>query len=313
MSHSGHVTPTGGDHTRALAIAGWLTGIYFFVELAVGIWTGSVAVLSDAFHTFSAVGGVLIALVAGRFATRPATRFQTYGLIRAEIVGALVNGFFLLGMAVFIFVMGSLRLQDPKDLSTTPMLAAAAGGIVTELISLAVLYQAQKTNLNIRGAYWHVLQTFAGSFIIIVAALVIQFTDFLEIDPLLGMAFGLLLFWASWTIIRSALHILLDNVPTDLDMNEVKDAIEAVPDVVSVHHLHAWSLTTGKNIVSAHVLISDFAGGEPILQNIQSTLKTDFSIYFSTIQVETEVCEEIEAADAIDFLRQDAAPATEHH
>ena len=312
-SHGGHTMPSGGEPTRALAISGWLTGVYFCVELAVGIWTGSVAVLSDAFHTFSAVGGVLIALVAARLATRPATRFQTYGLIRAEIVGALINGVFLLGMAVLVFVMGSMRLQDPKSLSTTPMLAVAAGGIVTEVIAIALLYQAQKTNLNVKGAYWHILQTFAGSLIIIIAALVIRFTDFLEIDPLLGMAFGVLLFWASWTIIRSALHILLDNVPAGLDMNRVKDAIEALPDVVSVHHLHAWSLTTGKNIVSAHVLIGDFAKGEPILQTIQSMLKTQFSIYFSTIQVETEVCEEIEAADEIDFLRQDRAPAAEHH
>ncbi len=96
-------------------------------------------------------------------------------------------------------------------------------------------------------------------------------------------------------------------------MNQVKDAIEAVPDVDSVHHLHAWSLTTGKNIVSAHVLIGDFATGEPTLQRIQSMLKTDFNIYFSTIQVETEVCEEIEAADEIDFLRQEVAPAAQHH
>jgi len=305
--------PSADGNTRALVISGWLTGIYFVVELGIGIWTGSVAVLSDAFHTFSAVGGVLIALVAARMAMRPATRFQTFGLIRAEIVGALVNGVFLVGMAVFIFVMGSVRLQDPKVLSTTPMLLAAAGGIVTEIISIALLYEAQKTNLNIKGAYWHILQTFAGSMIIIVVAVVLRFTDFLEIDPLLGMAFGVLLITASWSIIRGALHILLDNVPTDLDMNQVRNAIEAVPDVDSVHHLHAWSLTTGKNIVSAHVLIGDFAGGEPILQHIQSMLKTDFHIYFSTIQVETEVCEEIEAAEEIDYLRQDVAPAAEHH
>ena len=315
MNHSQMSMPAGGGNgsTRALVISGWLTGVYFLVELAIGIWTGSVAVLSDAFHTFSAVGGVLIALVAARMAMRPATRFQTFGLLRAEIVGALINGVFLLGMAVFIFAMGSIRLQDPKSLSTIPMLAAAGGGIVTELISVALLYQAQKTNLNIRGAYWHILQTFAGSIIIIIVAVVLQLTDFLEIDPLLGMAFGLLLLWASWSIIRGALHILLDNVPTDLDMNGVKDAIEAVPDVDSVHHLHAWSLTTGKNIVSAHVLIGDFATGEPILQAVQSMLKTDFSIYFSTIQVETHVCEEIEEAEEIDFLRQEEAPIAEHH
>ncbi len=309
-SHSGHMMPTReGANTRALKIAGWLTGIYFFFELGIGIWTGSIAVLSDAFHTSSAVGGVLIALVAGRYAARAATRFETFGLVRAEIVGALVNGVFLFGMGILVFWMGFMRLQNLIDLPTTPMLVAAAGGLVTEIISLSLLYQGQKTNLNIRGAYWHILQTFAGSVIVIVSALVIRFTDFLAIDPLLGMAFGFLLFWASWGITRDSLSILLDNVPKDLDINAAKDAIEAVPGVESVHHLHAWSLTTGKNILSAHVLVEQYPESEPILQQIQSILKDEYQIYFSTIQVESEICPEIEQAEEIDFLRQPAMPS----
>ena len=151
-SHAGHMMPsTAGENSRNLKIAGWLTGTYFIFELGIGIWTGSVAVLSDAFHTFSAVGGVVIALVAGRFATRPTTRFQTFGLIRAEIVGALVNGLFLAGMAVFILGMGYMRLRDPVELSTGPMLVAAFGGLITEAISLRLLYNGQKSNLNIKG------------------------------------------------------------------------------------------------------------------------------------------------------------------
>ena len=310
-SHGGHMMPSqDGANTRALKIAGWLTGIYFFFELGIGIWTGSIAVLSDAFHTSSAVGGVLIALVAGRYAARAATRFQTFGLVRAEIVGALVNGVFLFGMGILVFWMGFMRLQNPIDLPTTPMLIAAAGGLVTEIISLSLLYRGQKTNLNIRGAYWHILQTFAGSLIVNVSALVIRFTDFLAIDPLLGMAFGLLLFWASWGITRDSLSILLDNVPKDLDINAAKDAIEAVPGVESVHLLHAWSLTTGKNILSAHVLVEQYPESEPILQRIQSILKDDYQIYFSTIQVESEICPEIEQAEEIDFLRQPAMPGS---
>ena len=151
-SHAGHMMPsTAGENSRNLKIAGWLTGTSFIFELGIGIWTGSVAVLSDAFHTFSAVGGVVIALVAGRFATRPTTRFQTFGLIRAEIVGALVNGLFLAGMAVFILGMGYMRLRDPVELSTGPMLVAAFGGLITEAISLRLLYNGQKSNLNIKG------------------------------------------------------------------------------------------------------------------------------------------------------------------
>ena len=305
----------GDQNARALRIAGWLTGIYFFVELGIGIWTGSVAVLSDAFHTFSAVGGVLVAIVAGRFATRPATRFQTFGLIRAEIVGALVNGFFLIGMAVLILWMGAMRLANPKELDTIPMLAAAGGGIVTEAISLSLLFTAQKTNLNIRGAYWHIVQTFVGSLIIIISALVIMFSDFLEIDPILGMAFGLVLLLASWGIIRESLSILLDNVPRDLDLNEVRAAIEAPPGVVNVHHLHAWGLTTGRNIVSTHVLVEPDHDREQIQQELQRLLKSRFGIYFSTIQTETEICEEEEEARAIDFLRTDpeAGSQMDHH
>ena len=316
MAHAGHMPMAPGDkNARALRIAGWLTGIYFFVELGIGIWTGSVAVLSDAFHTFSAVGGVLVAIVAGRFAARPATRFQTFGLIRAEIVGALVNGFFLVGMAVLILWMGAMRVANPKELSTIPMLAAAAGGIVTEAIALSLLFTAAKTNLNIRGAYWHIIQTFVGSLIIIVTALVIMFSDFLEIDPILGMAFGLVLFWASWGIIRESLGILLDNVPKDLDLNEVRAAIEAPAGVLNVHHLHAWGLTTGRNILSTHVLVKPDHDMEQIQQELQRLLKTRFGIFFSTIQTETEICEEEEEAKEIDFLRTEPEPMSQmdHH
>jgi cobalt-zinc-cadmium efflux system protein len=122
------------------------------------------------------------------------------------------------------------------------------------------------------------------------------------------MAFGLVLLWASWAIIRDSLHILLDNVPKELDLNQVKDAIEAVHGVENVHHLHAWALTQGKNILSAHVLVTDYPKSELTLQEIQAMLKTDFQIYFSTIQIETEVCPAIEEAEEIDFLRQGQSP-----
>jgi cobalt-zinc-cadmium efflux system protein len=302
-THAGHSMPkVTEENARALKITGWLTGVYFFIELAIGIWTGSVAVTSDAFHTFSAVGGVMIALVATRLAARPATHFQTFGLIRAEIVGALFNGLFLFGMAVFVFWMGYMRLQNPIDLSTGPMLWAATGGIFTELIALKLLYAKQKGNLNMKGAFWHIIQTFVGSLLIIVTALVIRFTGFLAIDPILGMVFGTVLLLASWSIMREALHILLDNVPKDLDLNAVKMEIEKLQNVKDVHHLHAWALTSGKNIVSIHVLVESFT--EETQAKIQTLLKDKFNIYFSTVQAETKPLESKEA-DAIDFRSQD--------
>ncbi|HRP76623.1 MAG TPA: cation diffusion facilitator family transporter, partial [Rhodocyclaceae bacterium] len=177
--HAGHV-PATGDR-KALVYSGLLTGVYFVIELAVGLWTGSVAVISDAFHTFSAVGGVLIALVALRLSERPATREHTFGWGRAEIIGALFNGLFLVVMAATVLWMGAMRLMDPIELPTDVMLYVAFGGIVTELIAFWLLYERQKDNLNLKGAFWHILQTFIGSLIIIVSAVVIRFTGFLAI------------------------------------------------------------------------------------------------------------------------------------
>ena len=133
----GHAPPVvGSDSSKALKITAGLTGVYFLVELGIGIYTGSVAVLSDAFHTFSAVGGILLALVAAAIARRPASFQHTFGYLRAEVIGALLNGVFLFGMALFILYMGFNRLRDPMDVPTTPMLVAAFGGIIIEIISI---------------------------------------------------------------------------------------------------------------------------------------------------------------------------------
>lgn len=311
--HAGHMPPTGDR--RALILAGWLTGIYFVIELGIGLWTGSVAVTSDAFHTFSAVGGILIALVAQRLAERGATLRQTFGWPRAEILGALFNGLFLVGMAALVLWMGAMRLMHPLELATTPMLLAAAGGIVTELIALKLLYARQKGNLNMQGAFWHILQTFVGSFIIIVSAVVIRFTGFLAIDPLLGMAFGLVLFWASWKILQGALHILLQGTPEDLDIEAAMQAIRNVEGVTDVHHVHAWSLTSGRNVFSGHVCVGDFArDGERVQRAVHRLLKERFKVYFSTVQIEERCLEGEEGAAAIDITRAERRdePASGH-
>lgn len=300
--HAGHM-PASSDR-RALILAGILTGGYFVVELAVGLLTDSVAVTSDAFHTFSAVGGILIALVAMRLSERPASHEHTFGWGRAEIVGALFNGVFLVVMAAYVFYMGAMRLMDPIDLPTTTMLIVAAGGIVTELIAFWLLYERQKGNLNMKGAFWHILQTFVGSLIIIISAVVIATTGFLAIDPLLGMAFGVVLFVASWSIIRSALQILLEGTPADLDLEAAMGAIEDIDGVIDVHHVHAWSLTSGRNVVSAHIRVRNpAADGERILREAGDRLKKRFKVYFSTVQIEDEPVAAEEGASAIDITQ----------
>lgn len=302
-AHAGHI-PTSG---RGLVISAWLTGIYFVIELAIGLWTGSIAVISDAFHTFSAVGGVLVALGAARLARRPASSDFSFGWFRSEILGALVNGGFLLGMALVVIYMASMRLGAPIDLPTGPMLLAAAGGLLTEFISLGLIWKQSRSDLNTRGALWHIVQTFVGSLLIIVTALVIEFTGFLLIDPILGMAFGFVLIWASWGILRDAARLLMEGTPKEIGLEETVDALSGLDGVKDVHHAHAWALTSGRNVFSAHLRVREDIDSGAILSNAHDLLKSRLGFYFVTLQIETSCLDEA-GAEAIDLSASRADP-----
>ncbi len=299
--HGGHdMTAMFKDNEKALKISAALTGVYFVIEMGLGIVSGSISVISDAFHTFSAVGGVLLALIAGRIAARPADRYRTFGSMRAEMIGALLNGLFLLLMAVFVIYMGIMRFFNPVELDYGLMLWAAAGGLITEVISLRLLTKGSKGNLNMRGAFWHVMQTFVGSLIIIIAAIVIRFTGFVQIDPILGTGFGLVLIWAGWGITRDALNVLMETVPADVDVEAVRSGLGIIEGVEHIHHIHAWSLTSGKNLFSAHIRIDDVADPDRVLADATALLSDVYGFYFSTVQVERQ-CDQEERASDIDF------------
>lgn len=300
QTHTGHMPSSG----RGMAISAWLTGIYFFIEMGIGLWTGSIAVISDAFHTFSAVGGVLVAIVAARIAHRPASENQSFGWYRAEIIGALVNGGFLLGMALIVIVMGAMRLAEPIELPTGPMLWAAAGGLFTEFISLGLMWKQSRSDLNVKGALWHIIQTFVGSLIIIVAALVIKFTGFLLIDPLLGMTFGVVLLWASWGILRDAAHLLMEGTPPGINLRQVADDLAQLESVQDIHHVHAWALTSGRYVFSAHLRVSKGTDEQALLQTAYKLLKDKFNFFFVTLQIEQQCLDEAEAS-AIDITQMD--------
>lgn len=295
VSHPGHMPSSG----PGMAIAAWLTGVYFVIEMAIGLWTGSIAVISDAFHTFSAVGGVLVAILAARIAQRPADQSFSFGWYRAEIIGALVNGGFLLGMAIVVIVMGTMRLARPVDLPTGPMLWAAAGGLFTEFVSLGLMWKDSRRDLNVRGALWHIIQTFVGSLLIIVTALVIRFTGFLLIDPILGIAFGIVLVVASWRILRDAAHLLMEGTPGEVSLAEVVAELARLEGVADVHHAHAWALTSGRYVFSAHLRVTDDGDPQAVLQRAHRELKQRLGFFFVTLQVEA-VCLDESNADEID-------------
>lgn len=297
-AHHGHMPSSG----RGMAISAWLTGVYFVIEMGIGLWTGSIAVISDAFHTFSAVGGVLLAIIAARLARRPADADRSFGWYRAEIIGALVNGGFLLAMALVVIVMAAMRLSDPIDLPTGPMLLAAAGGLVTEVISLGLIWKQSKSDLNVKGALWHIIQTFVGSLLIIVTALVIKFTGFLLIDPILGMAFGFVLSWASWGILRDSIHLLMEGTPDDISLDDVTRALEDLDGVADAHHVHAWALTSGKYVFSAHLRVQDHHDPQELLKRAHAMLRDHFGFFFVTLQMEDRCLDE-SGAEAIDITR----------
>lgn len=303
-SHAGHMPSSG----RALVISAWLTGIYFVIELIVGLWTGSIAVLSDAFHTLSAVGGVLVAIVAQRIARRPADAQRSFGWYRAEIIGALINGGFLLGMALLVIWMGVMRLGNPIHLPTGPMLWVAFGGLVTEVISLGLMWRSSRDDLNARGALWHIIQTFVGSLLIIVTALVIEFTGFLQIDPILGAAFGVVLLLASIGVIREAVHILMEGTPDGMELSTVIADLSNQDGVLDVHHVHAWTLTSGKHAFSAHLRHADPADAAGILEAAYNRLTHDHGFHMVTLQLETDCLDEAHAED-LDITRENAPEA----
>ncbi|WP_313045669.1 cation diffusion facilitator family transporter [Brevundimonas sp.] len=302
--HQGHLPSSG----RAMVISAWLTGLYFIAELVIGLWTGSIAVISDAFHTFSAVGGVIVALVATKLARRSADESRSFGWFRAEIIGALVNGGFLLAMAIVVIVMAAMRLSEPVHLPTGPMLWVAAGGLLTEFVALGLMWRQSKDDLNMRGAFWHVIQTFVGSLLIIVTALIIRFTGFLLIDPLLGMAFGFVLIWASWGILRDAAHLLMEGSPPGVSLSQITEALAEVEGVADVHHAHAWALTSGKHVFSSHIRVSKGSDPQNVLFTAHALLRERFGFFFVTVQVEDRCLDE-SGAEQIDVMR----PIKAHH
>ena len=195
--------------------------------------------------------------------------------------------------------MGSMRLAEPIDLPTTPMLLAAVGGLITEFISLGLMWKQSRHDLNVRGALWHIIQTFVGSLLIIVTALIIKFTGFLPIDPILGIAFGFVLLWASWGILRDAAHLLMEGTPKEIQLAEVSRELESIDGVQNTHHVHAWALTSGRYVFSAHLRIERDTDSENILRSAHEMLKKKFGFYFGTLQLETTCLDEAHAA-AID-------------
>ncbi|GBC86135.1 Metal cation efflux system protein CzcD [bacterium HR12] len=274
-------------HSRRLVAVFALTLSFLLVEIVGGIITNSLALLADAGHMFTDVAGIGLALLAIRLAARPASTERTFGWYRMEILAAVTNAVILFGVAIYVLYEAWRRLMDPPEVAGELMLAVAVAGMAANGISLWLLRHAQAESLNMRGAYLEVLGDLLGSVAVVVAAAVIALTGFREADAIASAAIGLMIVPRTWKLLRDAVDVLLEATPKGVDLQEVRRHILEVEGVLDVHDLHAWTITSGMHVVSAHVVVRKGVDPAAVLDSLSTCLSDDFDIEHSTFQLET--------------------------
>jgi cobalt-zinc-cadmium efflux system protein len=260
---------------------------FLVVEVAGALLTNSLALLADAGHMLTDAAGIGLALLAIWFARRPATPERSFGYYRVEIFAAVANAFILIGVAAYIFYEAIQRFASPPEVVGLPMLAVAFGGLAVNLVSMRLLHAGSQTSLNLRGAYLEVLADLLGSVAVLVAGIVILTTGWYPIDPVASVVIASLILPRTWSLLREAVDILLQATPRGVDLDEVRAHIRRADGVVDAHDLHAWTLTSGIHVVSAHVVITPEAKPVRVLDELCACLADDFDFEHSTIQLET--------------------------
>ena len=282
-----HVHSTAAaNRGRLLAVFG-LTLAIFAVEAIGGYAANSLALLADAGHMLTDVAGIGLALLAIWIGSRPPDPERSFGYQRLEILAAVVNALLLFGVGAFILVEAIRRLASPPEVESGLMIAVALVGLAGNGVSLWLLRDAQSESLNVRGAYLEVLSDFAGAGAVIVAGLVIAATGVTTADAIASILIGLLIFPRTWRLLRDAVDVLLEATPKGLDMALVRSHILEAPGVIECHDLHVWTITSGMNVVSAHVIVDPEARPAEVLDHLCECLAGFFDIEHSTFQIET--------------------------
>jgi len=280
--------------TLRLKLALAISGIYFFAELIGGFLTNSLALLSDAGHMLSDIAALALSLFAFRIAKRPATVSSTYGYHRAEILAALFNGLTLWLIVGVIFAAAYNRFFDPPAVESYGMMIVASLGLLVNVVAGAILYGSHHHNLNLRGAFLHVVSDALGSVGAIAAGLIMLFTGWYVADPVISILIGLLILHSSWNLVKESFSVLMQAVPKGIRLEDVQQALEGVEGVSKVHDLHVWAVTSDIFTLSAHAVVENGGDFHQVLNGIEDTLKERFNIEHTTIQLETESREEKE-------------------
>lgn len=279
-----HISAGAGNEGR-LKIAVALTGTYLFAEVVGGLWTGSLALLSDAAHMLTDVMALIIALIAIRIGRRPADIKRTYGYYRFEILAAAFNAVVLFLVAIYILYEAYQRFQEPPEIESTGMLVVATIGLVVNVISMRLLQGGSSKSLNIKGAYLEVLSDLLGSVAVIVAAIIIRLTGWWQVDPILAVLIGFWVVPRTWTLLSESINILLEGVPGSIELQKLHDDLAALPGVEAVHDLHVWAITSGQNSMTVH-LVTGQPGAAASLVRAAQEVATKHSIEHASIQIE---------------------------
>jgi cobalt-zinc-cadmium efflux system protein len=280
------------SNSRRVLIALVLTGTFMIVEVIGGILSGSLALLADAGHMLTDTMALALAALAFRVSSRPADSKRSYGYQRFQILAAFVNGLTLLGIVGWILFEAVRRLMSPPEVMGPMMLVVASVGLLVNVFAFIVLHGGDKENMNIQGAALHVFGDLLGSVAAIVAAIVIIYTAWMPIDPILSILVALLILRSAWHLLKRSAHILLEGAPEWLDQERMqKRLIERIPAVNSIHHVHVWGLTPQHLMLTMHVALKDNPP-EPtaVVRRIKNVLREDFGISHSTIEIETDDC-----------------------
>lgn len=283
-----------GRHKSRLVWALALTTTFMTVEVIGGLWTGSLALLADAAHMLTDAGGLALALIAIRFAERPATPEKTYGYVRMEVLSALTNAVVLLLLTIYIFYEAYQRFLNPPEILGGPMLVVAVVGLAVNLISMKLLSAGSTESLNVKGAYFEVLSDMLGSLGVIVAAVVVMLTGWKLADPIIGAGIGLFIVPRTWILLKQAIHILMEGTPPEVDIGLLERKLMEIPGVSAVHDLHVWTITSGIDAMSCHLVVTDMAQARAMLINAQEVMKSGFGLSHTTIQVEDQGLREAE-------------------
>jgi cobalt-zinc-cadmium efflux system protein len=279
-----------GQHRGRLVGVLAISAAILVAEVVGALLSGSVALLADAGHLLIDSGGVALALVAITLAARPATAERTFGLVRAEILAAAVNAAVLLGLGVFVLYQAVTRLAHPPELATGSMLAFGVIGLAGNLASMLLLVRVHSQSLSLHGAFLEVAADTLSSLGVIAAALVARFTGFTRADAIVALLIGLLIVPRAFRLLRAAVDVLLEATPKGVDLDEIRRHIMQVSHVHDVHDLHAWTLTSGMPVLSAHVVVDKgcFADGHApqLLDALQACVAGHFDVEHSTFQLE---------------------------